>query len=358
MSVPPQINNILLVDLRLIGDIVVTSPLIRVLHQNFPQANIDYVVRSFNQSLLAHHPLLRQVFSYDRAKCKRNPRASFEFYRTLRHEKYDIAISTHSIMRATAMAWWSGAPWRGGFRSPRLLTHSFLTHPVPCQPKLHVIDEYLSTLAPLGVTDFTHQGLEVYPDSADIANAEELWQGLNIPDSLPVIGIQHGASLPKKRWTDAGVAAVLEGLFDRGYAPVMFGGPGDVETVTRVLSQVSRPVPMLTGRTTILELAALLRKCTALVTCDSGPMHIAASQGVPCVALFGPTDEQHWGPYGDQHLIVRPSIACEKWPCNTSHDDCPCVATCMTSITPEQVLAAVDQQVERRGSSLHQDYTV
>lgn len=348
---PSTIKKILLIELRGIGDVVMTTPLIRVLHRNFPDASIDVMVKDISQSLLAHHPLVRHSIGFDRPYFKRHRDAWLRFMLALRRERYDMVINLYPIERNALMAWWTGAQWRGGFRGKWWFCHRVLTHPVEDRQDIHAIDALLSTLAPMGITDFTHQGLELYPGPDDVTRVEELWRETGLPDDMPVIGIHNGSNFPIKHWTESNLVEVLEALQARGMCPVMLGGPEEMEMSARVASRLAHPIPMLTGRLQLLQLAAFLRKCTMLVTCDSGPMHIAASQGVPCVGLFGPTDERRYGPYGDGHLIIRSSYACEHFPHRLGPcrlPDCPQIAPCMSSITPDQVIGAVMAQIERQ----------
>ncbi|MHB9132183.1 MAG: glycosyltransferase family 9 protein [Armatimonadota bacterium] len=345
MELPLSFSKILLIDLSGIGDVVLSMPVVRVLSRHFPHAAIDMLVATPAQPLLVHHPLLRRAIAYDRNYFRGHPLASHKVLRALRDAKYDLVINLQPTPRCNLISILSGVQHRIGFISKRITARCFLTHALPWREEVHDVDINLSLLAPLGITDLTHRGLEVFPGPDDIARVEEMWQQANIPDDVPVIGIHNGSNLPLKQWTEAGHIALIEHLLDRGFYPVMFGGPGDVDTARRITNNISRPIPMFTGRLSLLELAAMLRKCTVLVSCDSGPMHIAASQGVPCVALFGPTTAHHWGPYGNQHLVIQSSFACDEFPCGMRR--CPHRERCMAYITPEQVIEAVEQQVHR-----------
>lgn len=127
---------------------------------------------------------------------------------------------------------------------------------------------------------------------------------------------------------------------------LLIWGPGEKETALKIQELATRPT-VLIPETNLKQLAAILQKIDLLVTTDSGPMHIAAAVGTPCVALFGPTNARLQGPYGDQHLIVKSSsldcLGCDRL-------DCDHIA-CMDDITVKDVL-----QVVRKSLSTDQSY--
>lgn len=350
MPAPTPINKILIIELRGIGDILLASPLVRVLHRNYPHAEIDMLVKSEFQHMLVHHPLIHRAIGFDRPYFKRRRAAWRHFMRDLRREGYDMAINLYPVERNALMAWWTGARWRGGYRGKWWGCHALLNYAIRDREDLHAAEGPLQTIVAMGVTDLEHQGLELYPGPEDVARADAAWRALGIADGAPVIGIHFRSPLNLKNWPETHVAALVDLLQQRGLQPVLLGSAGDVEAATRINAQVSSPAPMLTGRLRLLELAAWLRGCALVVTVDSGPMHIAASQGTPCIALFGPSDDQRYGPRGDGHRIVRAEYRCPHFPCRLRKGNCDEKAylqgaPCMQAITPEQVANAVLTQL-------------
>ena len=132
----------------------------------------------------------------------------------------------------------------------------------------------------------------------------------------------------------------LKALLERGYRVAFFGGPMDQENVQEILSKMKYKehpgVGVFTGKINLLELAALARKCAVFLTNDSGPMHVAVSQKVPVVAIFGSSNEVGFGPYSQNSVVVKTDIACR--PCGRHHCD---HHSCMTEIAHEQVLAQI-----------------
>ncbi|MHB0936707.1 MAG: glycosyltransferase family 9 protein [Armatimonadota bacterium] len=349
MPAPTPVNKILIIELRGIGDIILASPLVRVLHRNYPHAAIDMLVRSDFRHMLAHHPLIRRAIGFDRPYFKRHRAAWRQLMRELRREGYDLAINLYPVERHAFMAWWTGARWRGGYRGKWWGCHALLNYAVPEREDLHATEGPLQTIIAMGITDLEHQGLELYPGPEDIALADAVWSELDLPAGAPVVGIHYRSPLNIKNWPESHVAALIDLLRQRGVQPVLLGSSRDVEAAARINELASAPAPLLTGRLRLLELAAWFRRCALVVTVDSGPMHIAASQGTPCVALFGPSDERRYGPCGGGHRIVRAEYQCPYFPCRLRRGVCdekayPQGAPCMQAITPEQVADAVAAQ--------------
>jgi heptosyltransferase-2 len=142
--------------------------------------------------------------------------------------------------------------------------------------------------------------------------------------------------VPLKQWSEEGWAELTDLLVDAGHETVIFGGPGDIATVDKI-TQATRTRPaVLAGKLSLLELAAAVNRCSVFVSVDSGPLHVAASQNVPIVGLYGPTDPTEFGPYRVPNAVLGNREGCVG--CRRGSES---GHTCIHSLRPEDVSEAV-----------------
>jgi heptosyltransferase-2 len=245
----------------------------------------------------------------------------------------------------------SGARRRGGYVKPVwrfLYTHALAT-PVDdlviLAPK-HITEIYLDLLASCGVPRADHRGLEMWPGEAAERSAAALWEQAGLSGKSPIIGILAGVTFPSKLWTVEGYARLCDLLTAAGMTPVMFGGPGDVERAAAISALTATPPISFVGQASLLELAALVRGCAVVVAGDTGPMHIAASQHVPIVALYSRTLRQVYAPLRTEHVLLAgdvPCLECNKHDCDDMR--------CMTTLPAERVFDAVQAMLATITSS-------
>lgn len=160
-----------------------------------------------------------------------------------------------------------------------------------------------------------------------------------------LIGFNIGSAVETKRWAPERFAEVADTLASRGYRSVFFGGTMDEAMVQEAVAQMHSEPIIATGQFTIGQLAAAMRRCSLIVTNDSGPMHVAISQRVPIVAMYGPSHPDLYGPYTERATIVTAQPPCPGCAAGMKHhcDDPRYNMRCMKELTVEQVLAACEQ---------------
>jgi ADP-heptose:LPS heptosyltransferase len=152
-----------------------------------------------------------------------------------------------------------------------------------------------------------------------------------------------------KRWPAEHFADTADRLSRDGVGPVVFiGGASEREDARRVIHQMHTKAVDLTGQTTVGLLPSLLQKASALVTNDSGPMHIAAAVGTPVVALFGPTDPARTGPYGHGHTVLTHDVPCR--PCLSRHCHYTIPLACLSGVHADRVVLAVRESMQRKAA--------
>lgn len=315
-----------------IGDAVMATPALGAVRATFPKAHITVVANPMVAELFAFHPDCDQVIRFERNSRHAGIGGFWRFCRSLRNERFDMAILFQNAIEAAVMAVLAGIPRRVGYFTEcrRLL----LTNGVNTADKkhgLHHVDYYLHLLGQMGFA-----GERRSPRLA-LTPAEAAWSMDHLGPG-DWVAVNPGASYGSaKRWFPERFAAVADGLSDEfGVRVVLTGGPGEAE-IGRDIEQAMRHAPLnLIGRTTVRELMAILAHCKLVVTNDSGPMHVAAAFGVPIVAVFGPTDHTTTSPVGGNCRIVRQEVECA--PCMLR--ECPIDHRCMERISANDVLAA------------------
>jgi heptosyltransferase-2 len=315
-----------------IGDAVMATPALAAIREAFPQAQVTVVANPPVAELFVFHPNCDRVTRLDKRGAHAGARGFWQFCRSLRRDRFTLAILLQNAFEAAAMAVLAGIPRRAGYRTDGrglLLTDGVSA--VDKKHGLHHVDYYLQMLGALGIGGGEGR-LHLALTPAEKAAAEwQLGEGQWVAINP---GASYGAA---KRWIPERFATVADALAeDFGVRIVLTGGPGEME-IGRDIERAMKVAPLnLIGGTSVRELMAILDRCRLIVTNDSGPMHIAAAFGVPIVAVFGPTDHTTTSPRADNCRIVRVPVDCA--PCMLR--ECPIDHRCMTGISAEAVLAA------------------
>ncbi len=328
--------NILVINLMYIGDLLFTTPLLHVLRKNYPAAHIALLADRKSAGVIKDNPNLSELIAIDKKGYHNKLKNYLGLIRDIRRRKFDLVINLHANERASAIAAFSGAKTIIGFAARGF--GLYFDRLVKERTDIHQADAYLEVLKTIGITDFTNPGLEMTVAEAAVRRAAELWDQAGIK-AAKVVGLNTGGSWPTKRWPAARFAELADRLLERECGVVFFGGPMDepaVDQIKRLMNNGrSANLAVFTGRTTLPEMAALLKYCTALVSGDSGPMHIAVSQKIPVVALFGPSNPVRYAPYQQADAVITAAgcscLACGRHECE-EHD-------CMKTITVEMVLS-------------------
>ena len=153
----------------------------------------------------------------------------------------------------------------------------------------------------------------------------------------PYVVLAPGTNWPSKCWPTTHFAKLADKLYDNNIIPVIIGGPNDQRLAQEILMNTKIPPIDLTGKTSMKQLAYIIRKAQAFVAGDTGPMHLASALGTPLVAMFGPTDPARNGPYGKKHIVLTAPILCKGCWKRT----CPKGERCLDSIDTDTVSRAL-----------------
>lgn len=353
-------GRILIIRLDLIGDLVLSMVLVRVLKRTYPQAELDLVCVPASAQVIAGDPDVTCLPGYDpniwrrpQALVRRqNWRELRALLRTLHEREYDLAISVFGKW-AAVLAALSGAKRTLGFARegfPGLLTDSVPGgHWAPGEQK-HEVDYCLELAqAAGGVVQAADRIPRLYVQEQTLQEVECLLQAQGVRPASPLIACHVSANNGQsKRWPVPYWVTLLDRLIrEENVSVVLTGAGGDLPLVEKICARMRERPVNLAGRTSLAQLAALLKRADLLISGDSGPMHIAGALGTPLVAIHGPTDPALSGPVSQHAKVLRSDIWCS--PCYRARDTADCrffTTQCMKDITPAQVLAVVRRQLQ------------
>ncbi len=340
-------KRILVTFLMHLGDLTLTTPFIHALRKAAPAAHITFLADEKLKDVVLHNPYLDEVITIDKKGRDNSLLALAACARRLSKMDFDVLINLHPNERCSFICALTKAGVRAG--TAHTLFKPLWDVFTPLNRKIHAADMYLNVLTQLGVEKLEHNGLEIFPSEEHLRHAEEFWRGHGVFGSDKLAGFNIGSAVATKRWAPERFARVADIMADKGYKPVFFGGTMDEEMVQEAVSYM-RTIPVVaTGNFTIGGLAAAMRRCSLIITNDSGPMHVAISQKVPIVAMYGPSSPKLYGPYTRDALIVTAEPPCPGCADGMKHK-CGDMQ-CMTRLTVEQVVAAAEKILENAGAA-------
>jgi len=295
--------KILLVRLRLIGDVVFTTPLIRALRRRFPDANLTYLVESAASPVVADNPHLDAVWVVEHRRGLRRLLDDAKLAWQVRRARFDLVIDLHGGPRSAWLTWSTRAPVRVGYdvAGRTWMYTRVVPRPPDLGPRHSVLNQWdlLTGLdaARFGTADPATDRVEMpaRPDVRRTVDTRLAAMGIATGDSVIVMHVSAGN--PFRRWPETSFAELASSLAEPSATRhvVITSGPSDREAALRVLAGARAAASSAAGRIhddgglSIPELRALCDRAALFIGGDSGPLHVAATSDVPIVGLFGPT---------------------------------------------------------------------
>jgi heptosyltransferase-1 len=335
--------KILVIKPSSLGDVIHALPFLNAVKEHFPDAEIDWVISKNLRGILEGHPMIHDliVLNKDDWKSIRNiPRTAAEISalnRRLKSTHYDIVVDLQGLLRSGLIAFSASTTLKVGFKDAREGSSFFYDRKVSANGAVHAVDKCLEAARAIGVT-VKKVRFPVHAGREARHAVRELLGG--IEDYIVII---PSARWVTKRWPAENFASLISKI---STPCVIAGSKADSELSRKIMSLSSgNTVVDLCGRTDLKELTALIAGAKAVVTNDSGPMHIAAALDKPTIAIFGPTDPVKTGPYGWQKNRKLEVIR--------AHTDCsPCRRKkackefiCMDRIPVEDVYEALKKHI-------------
>ncbi|MBI3754361.1 MAG: lipopolysaccharide heptosyltransferase II [Deltaproteobacteria bacterium] len=340
------IKNILIRAPNWIGDAALCLPAIEALKAAYPQAEITALARPWVSPVFLNNPSIKRIIEYDKGGMHRGISGRLKLIQDIKRRGFDMAVLFQNAFEAALVAFMAGIPVRTGYA--RDFRGFLLTHPIRVEQnikKTHQVFYYLKIAASLSKnrqsSDVSRQP-KIYLTEEEKSRADDFLTKNGMGDGV-VVGMAPGASYgPAKRWmADRFKEAAGRLADDYGAKLFLFGGKDDREICNNVLDGLNGL--NLAGEIDLRTSIALLSRCSLFITNDSGPMHLAASLGVPTVAVFGSTDPKLTGPLGDRVRVVKKDIACSpclERECKYGHYEC------MKMISVDDVYSAAAHLLE------------
>jgi ADP-heptose:LPS heptosyltransferase len=280
-----------------VGNVLLTTPLVRALRKGLPQARIDFLVAAGKQSLV--EGLADRLVIFAKKDFFRRPWTLLGFLLGLRRERYDVVVEAGHWHAFSLTSLWlvrfTRAPVRIGHA--RGLSERFLTHELRKDPAVvREVPSKLELLRPLGLEAAGEQ-LETTVDRGE-REARVAAEALGLAGGAPVAALNPGARKADHRWAPEAFGALARRLREeKGVVSLVMWGPGEEEIASRVLA-ASEGAALLAPATDLAALAAVFRRSALVVTNDTGPMHLAVATGAPVVAVLLSEDGARWSHAG------------------------------------------------------------
>ncbi|MDB6065683.1 MAG: Lipopolysaccharide heptosyltransferase [Pedosphaera sp.] len=323
-----------------LGDVIHALPVLRLLKLHLPNSEIFWWLESSLVPLLADDPDLAGIFSFQRKRWAAPDHwpELLAGIRRMRREQFDWAIDLQGLARSGLFTWLSNSGMSIGLDNPREGAREgarlFYDAIAPSAADgTHAVDRYLSVLPRLGVP--VHSNFCWLPERPILAaQVRAKWK----TDSARWVILLPGARWENKRWPIENFADLIRRMLplapDLKFA--ILGGKDDCSLGSALAAVAPDRCLDLTGQTNLLEMIEWVRLSQLVITNDTGPMHVAAALQKPVVALFGPTDPNGTGPYGQRQNVIQvtdlPCIPCMKGQCAYEQP-----LACLRGITPAQV---------------------
>jgi len=340
--------NILIVKLSAIGDVIHTLPALNAIRRRYADAHITWLVEESAAGLVTGHPALDRVIIVPRKTWIKgfHQRPGYQtlrdmtrFVGRIRDTRYHLILDFQALLKSSIWIALARGDRKVGFgRGMEHMESSwvFLNERIPpISMEVHALDRGLHMLRAIGIpADTVEYRLPIREQ--DRRWCRNLLEQAPGDAHGPVLAFNPAAKWETKLWEPQKFSRLADRISDAYGARIVFTGAREDRTaLDAMIHDMAHPALNAAGRTSLMELAALFEEVAAVVTTDTGPMHLAAAVNTPTVALFGPTAPWRTGPYGSGHRVVRSGPPCS--PCFSR--DCA-HPECMTNISVDQVMDA------------------
>lgn len=352
-------KRILIIRTDRIGDVLLSTPAIRAVRKNYPQAFIAVMVRPYAKDIVEGNPYLNEVIIYDKYGKHKRLWSNISFISMLRKKQFDLALILHPTNRTNIISFLSGIPERVGYNKKLgfLLTRRLEDRKY--EGRRHEIEYTLDVVRAVGINpvrDFASSssrkgisnGIKTENDNLlmPIKQGSEEYIGSflhshGVWEKDRLVALHPGASCPSKVWPAENFAHLGDSLAKLLKAKIIVVCSSKDEEIGNRVIRLMRCNPISAcGKTTVSELASLLKRCSLFISNDSGPVHIAVAVKTPVIAIFGRNERglspKRWGPIGEHDIVLHKEVGCKFC---LAHN-CRLNFKCLKAITPEEVIAA------------------
>ncbi|MDP3298378.1 MAG: lipopolysaccharide heptosyltransferase II [Thermodesulfovibrionia bacterium] len=307
--------KILIIKPSSLGDVIHSLPFLKAIKNTFHDADIEWVISKSLKEILEGNHLINRLIVFDKdswtkiGNLSKTVKEAIGLINILRSGHYDMVVDLQGLLRSGLITFFSSSPLKVGFKNAREGSSIFYNKKISVNGSLHAVDRCLEIAKSIGAKIDKVEFPLIFINDAERKKIKNL-----IGDLQEYVVVIPSARWKTKRWSPENFGTLISKL---SVPCIVTGSRADEQIVKEVMRFSNGKGTNFCGKTDLKELTALIAGAKAVVTNDSGPMHIAAALGVPVIALFGPTDPYKTGPYGWQEKknlkVIRASISCS--PC-------------------------------------------
>jgi len=332
-----DVKKILIIRVDEIGDVVLTTPLISTLKMEFPKAKVCILVKKSTAELLKHNPNVDEIYiTKSWFKEKISLGEFIELIKKLRKENFDLVFDPHADPRDIILAYFVGK-YKVGYN---VRGFSFLLDSVAEYKNKHIMETILDLARILGVKKINNK-MEVYFSKKDEMKINNLFKRYKLKRNKLLICINPGTGRKNKEWPLENWQNLTKLLIKKYNCQVIFtGNAGDSILIDKIIKNNGN-CHNFAGKTTLLELAALIKICDLFIAPDTGSLHIARALNIPLIGLFGPVDPKIWGYDEEKYRSIykKPDCSfCNMPTCKRKLEK----NECMTDISVADVFKEID----------------
>jgi len=297
-----------------IGDVLLSTPVLKALREHFPTSYIAMMVAPATRSLVEGNPYLDEVIVLDKAGRHRGMVATWRLARALRQKRFDVAVILHPTVRVHLLCFLAGIRERIGYdrKAPYFLTR-ILPHKKQ-EGRKHELEYNFDLLRPLGIETVEREMFMPVPPDAQRFVAQRLEEA-GVDGRRVLVAVNPAASDPSRRWPVEKFAELIDRLGQAGDVSILVVAHSANRDLTRKLLSLIRVSAVdLTGAFDLVQLAGLFKRCRLLISNDSGPVHLAVAVSTPVIAIFGRNQAglspERWRPLGPRDVAVHKKMDC------------------------------------------------
>ena len=328
--------RILIIHTAFIGDIVLSTPLIKKIKDTYPDSDITYVTTPSGEAILKNNPHLNNIIVYDKRGEHKGISGVWQLGKRLRYENFNMVITPHRYLRSSILSWLSRSPIRKGYDIA--FGSCLFTEKIKYDRTKHEVEKLLSFVDPENKKRYE---IELYPGEKEKMKGDNLWKE-NLLEDKKVVVLAPGSKWFTKQWPVEYFNKLAESLKKLSNVRlIVVGGKDEINLPIEKENTID-----MRGKTSLLELADILSRADVVVTNDSSPIHIASAFKKPRIfALFGPTIEKFgFFPWSLNSKVFQvDGLKCR--PCGI-HGGKSCPEKhfkCMRDILPEEVFNEIKE---------------
>jgi len=333
--------KVLIIKFSSLGDVILSTASLRAIREKFNRGNfkISFLISEEAKGIILRSPYVDELLVCDLKNKDKGFKGLWDIGRILRKKNFDIVIDQQNNRQSHLLSYLSGCINRYGYDNKKL---SFLLNNSikDDKPGLDPVTHQFRILKMLGI-DLLNNQLELWPSSEDQKVVDELLSSQWLSQAQKLVGINISASKRwyTKIWPLEYIVCLVQELEAKDIRVVITGTEEDLVLVDKLINALKNTkIINACGKTSINELAVLIKKCNVFISADSSPLHIASAVGTPFIALFGPTDQRRHLPPGKNYIVINKKLKCSpcyKTKCRTKR--------CMVEISPAEVFTAVEK---------------